>query len=126
MLCGCAMVFCRHGVVPIRKVATTAEATGEALLSLLSSQPQACACADAPRKRLEVFFRPGNGRQLVAGPIVRYFDFSAYSDMAIGLGRIFGFHFIENFRYPYVSRSNQGARRRGSAGYSSRRRPAST
>ncbi|HEY8155854.1 MAG TPA: MBOAT family protein [Myxococcota bacterium] len=34
-----------------------------------------------------------------------YFDFSGYSDMAIGLGRIFGFHFLENFNFPYVSRS---------------------
>lgn len=34
-----------------------------------------------------------------------YFDFSAYSDMAIGLGRMFGFHFLENFNYPYVSKS---------------------
>ena len=34
-----------------------------------------------------------------------YFDFSGYSDMAIGLGRIFGFHFTENFNYPYISRS---------------------
>lgn len=34
-----------------------------------------------------------------------YFDFSGYSDMAIGLGRIFGFHFLENFDYPYASRS---------------------
>lgn len=34
-----------------------------------------------------------------------YFDFSGYSDMAIGLGRIFGFHFPENFRYPYLSGS---------------------
>ena len=34
-----------------------------------------------------------------------YYDFSAYSDMAIGLGRIFGFSFIENFNYPYVSKS---------------------
>ena len=34
-----------------------------------------------------------------------YFDFSGYSDMAIGLGRIFGFRFPENFDYPYVSRS---------------------
>ena len=34
-----------------------------------------------------------------------YFDFSGYSDMAIGLGRIFGFHFIENFNYPYISAS---------------------
>lgn len=34
-----------------------------------------------------------------------YFDFSGYSDMAIGLGTIFGFHFEENFRYPYISKS---------------------
>ena len=34
-----------------------------------------------------------------------YFDFSGYSDMAIGLGRIFGCHFIENFNYPYLSKS---------------------
>ena len=34
-----------------------------------------------------------------------YFDFSGYSDMAIGLGRIFGFHFVENFNYPYISKS---------------------
>ncbi len=32
-----------------------------------------------------------------------YFDFSGYSDMAIGLGRIFGFHYAENFNYPYIS-----------------------
>ena len=34
-----------------------------------------------------------------------YYDFSGYSDMAIGLGQIFGFHFLENFNYPYISRS---------------------
>ena len=34
-----------------------------------------------------------------------YFDFSGYSDMAIGLGKIFGFHFMENFNYPYISAS---------------------
>ncbi len=34
-----------------------------------------------------------------------YFDFSGYSDMAIGLGRIFGFHFQENFNYPYISKT---------------------
>ena len=34
-----------------------------------------------------------------------YFDFSGYSDMAIGLGKMFGFHFLENFNYPYVSKS---------------------
>ena len=34
-----------------------------------------------------------------------YFDFSGYSDMAIGLGLMFGFHFEENFNYPYISRT---------------------
>ena len=34
-----------------------------------------------------------------------YFDFSGYSDMAIGLGHFFGFHFLENFNYPYESRT---------------------
>ena len=34
-----------------------------------------------------------------------YFDFSGYSDMAIGLGKIFGFNFLENFEYPYMSKS---------------------
>lgn len=34
-----------------------------------------------------------------------YFDFSGYSDMAIGLGRMFGFHFLENFDYPFISKT---------------------
>lgn len=34
-----------------------------------------------------------------------YFDFSGYTDMAVGLGRVFGFRFPENFRYPYVAKS---------------------
>ena len=34
-----------------------------------------------------------------------FFDFSGYSDMAIGLGKMFGFHFLENFNYPYISSS---------------------
>ena len=41
----------------------------------------------------------------VAVSLQLYFDFSGYSDMAIGLGRIFGFHFLENFNYPFVSKS---------------------
>lgn len=36
-----------------------------------------------------------------------FYDFSGYSDMAIGLGRMFGFQFLENFHYPYISRSIQ-------------------
>ena len=41
-----------------------------------------------------------------------YYDFSGYSDMAIGLGRMFGFHFLENFDYPYLSKSVAGFWRR--------------
>lgn len=41
----------------------------------------------------------------VAAALQIYFDFSGYSDMAIGLGKIFGFSFPENFDYPYMSRS---------------------
>lgn len=41
----------------------------------------------------------------VAYTLQIYFDFSGYSDMAIGLGKIFGFTFMENFNYPYISKS---------------------
>ncbi len=40
---------------------------------------------------------------ILAYTIQIYFDFSGYSDMAIGLGRMFGFHFLENFNYPYIA-----------------------
>jgi alginate O-acetyltransferase complex protein AlgI len=42
---------------------------------------------------------------IVAYALQIYFDFSGYSDMAIGLGHMFGFRFLENFNYPYISRS---------------------
>ena len=42
---------------------------------------------------------------LIAFTLQIYFDFSGYTDMAIGLGMIFGFHLPENFNYPYISRS---------------------
>jgi len=42
---------------------------------------------------------------IVAYSLQIYFDFSGYSDMAIGLGHMFGFRFLENFNYPYISRS---------------------
>ena len=41
-----------------------------------------------------------------------YLDFSAYSDMAIGMGRMIGFHYLENFNYPYIARSVQDFWRR--------------
>ena len=42
---------------------------------------------------------------IIAYSLQIYFDFSGYSDMAIGLGRMFGFTFLENFNYPYISKS---------------------
>lgn len=42
---------------------------------------------------------------LLAYTLQIYFDFSGYSDMAIGLGKMFGFEFLENFNYPYISQS---------------------
>ena len=47
----------------------------------------------------------GNWFAIIFYALQIYFDFSGYSDMAIGLGHIFGFTFPENFRYPYISRS---------------------
>ena len=44
---------------------------------------------------------------IVAYALQIYFDFSGYSDMAIGLGRMFGFKFLENFNYPYIASSVQ-------------------
>lgn len=42
---------------------------------------------------------------IISYSIQIYYDFSAYSDMAIGLGQMFGFKFLENFNYPYISKS---------------------
>lgn len=42
---------------------------------------------------------------IIAYSMQVYFDFSGYSDMAIGIGRVFGFHFDENFRHPFMCRS---------------------
>ncbi len=62
--------------------------------------------------KLTVLFRQSGEQSVlfywmyaIAFTLQIYFDFSGYSDMAIGLGKILGFHFIENFRYPYLSTS---------------------
>ena len=56
----------------------------------------------APPEDLTVF---GAWLGITAFAFQIYFDFSGYSDMAIGLGRMFGFEFMENFNYPYISKS---------------------
>ena len=47
----------------------------------------------------------GSWLGIIAFSLQIYFDFSGYSDMAIGLGRMLGFEFMENFNYPYISKS---------------------
>ena len=47
----------------------------------------------------------GSWLMAIAYALQIYFDFSGYSDMAIGMGRMFGFRFFENFNYPYISKS---------------------
>lgn len=42
---------------------------------------------------------------IIAYTLQIYYDFSAYSDMAIGMGRMLGFHYLENFNYPYIAKS---------------------
>ena len=59
------------------------------------------AFAVAPSQRSIVFAWMG----AIAYTFQIFFDFSGYSDMGIGLGRMFGFHFLENFDYPYISQS---------------------
>ena len=54
---------------------------------------------------LSALSTPGAWIGAIAYTLQIYFDFSGYSDMAIGLGRLFGFSFAENFNYPYISRS---------------------
>ncbi|MBR6807663.1 MAG: MBOAT family protein [Clostridia bacterium] len=53
----------------------------------------------------ELLTAPSAWVGIIAYAMQIYFDFSAYSDMAIGLGKMFGFRFNENFNYPYISRS---------------------
>ena len=69
--------------------------------------------ADAAGEMWKIFCEIPAGRRTVAGAWLGiifyafriYFDFSGYSDMAIGLGKIFGFKLPENFNYPYISKS---------------------
>jgi len=53
----------------------------------------------------EAFNTPCMWLAAIAYMMQIYFDFSAYSDMAIGLGRMLGFRFLENFNFPYISKS---------------------
>jgi alginate O-acetyltransferase complex protein AlgI len=60
-----------------------------------------CSQFDASKDRSVLFY----WLYAIAYTLQIYYDFSGYSDMAIGLGKIFGFDFTENFNYPYISKS---------------------
>ena len=82
----------RRFIIGLAKKVLIANVLGEIVAKLLEQQPEnytslmAWVCATF--SALQV-----------------YYDFSGYSDMAIGLGAIFGFKFLENFNYPYISKS---------------------
>ena len=60
-----------------------------------------CAAFKATDEKSVIFY----WTYAIAVSLQIYFDFSGYSDMAIGLGSMLGFHFIENFNYPFISKS---------------------
>jgi len=68
---------------------------------IANSMGALCAAFQQSAERSLLFF----WLYAVAFTLQIYYDFSGYSDMAIGLGRILGFRFMENFNYPYISRS---------------------
>lgn len=70
---------------------------------MLIANPAGALFAMLVEKPTSELFATGAWLALVAFAIQIYFDFSGYSDMAVGLGRIFGFSFPENFNYPYTA-----------------------
>ncbi len=89
----------------------TLEKTGEGITRFVVGLGKKILLAN-PLGELTVLFRTSHDQSVsyywlyaVAFMLQIYYDFSGYSDMAIGLGKIFGFDFNENFNYPYVSKS---------------------
>ena len=68
---------------------------------IANAMGQLCQIFSASQDKSVLFF----WLYTIANMLHIYFDFSGYSDMAIGLGKLFGFDFPENFNYPYISRS---------------------
>lgn len=95
----------------LRERKTTWEDLSEGLFGFLIGLGKKVLIAN-PLGELTVIFREADEKSLVfywlyaaAFTLHIYFDFSGYSDMAVGLGRIFGFRFPRNFHYPYISKS---------------------
>lgn len=106
---------------PIVRYTTVAEALGKRTHSLKNFASGATRFIIGLSKKVLIanvlgelcgIFRSSNEKSLlfywiyaIAFCLHVYFDFSGYSDMAIGMGRIFGFYFDENFNYPFISKS---------------------
>lgn len=75
---------------------------GKKMLLANAAASVADAIFDIPSQQLAL---PVAWLGIVCYAVQIYFDFAGYSDMAIGLGRMFGFEFLENFNYPYIARS---------------------
>lgn len=92
---------------------TTSQDVSLGLTRMLCGLTKKVLIANVAGKLLEGFTGAPAGTLSVAGAwfgmllfgLQIYYDFSGYSDMAIGLGQVFGFHYQENFNYPYISRS---------------------
>ena len=83
---------CRRMIVGLGKKMLIGNALGEAASAVFSTSPASLSAGSA-------------WLGAIAYALHIYYDFSGYSDMAIGLGQIFGFHFPENFDHPYLSAS---------------------
>ncbi len=92
----------RRFSIGLAKKAILANACGDAVKELLPAGVEALRAQSTAGLWLGMFFYM----------LDIYLDFSAYSDMAIGMGRMVGFHYLENFRYPYLARSVQDFWRR--------------
>ena len=79
-------------IIGLGKKAILANMTGKLAETIFSAE-------------IQYLSMPVAGIGALAYTLQIYFDFSGYSDMAIGLGAVFGFHFNENFQYPYISKS---------------------
>ena len=90
---------CRRFIIGLAKKILLANTLGQTADQIFAQTPEQLGAAEA-------------WLGVICYTLQIYFDFSAYSDMAIGLGRMFGFRFLENFNYPYIARSVQAFWRR--------------
>lgn len=93
--------------VGLGKKALLANTCGQIADRLLPTDGLAASAADVSAAASTIAAQPVTllWLGLIAYTLQIYLDFSAYSDMAIGMGRMVGFHYLENFDYPYLSRS---------------------